>query len=317
MIKDYIAGRRISYSHPMALLILLCAIYGVLIGIVQSAAGPVREDAATEDVASDAPIRIRIQRSAADTATTENAAPDATYETEAAADTGPYSNPAAETVQEADSYSAAATETVERTDPAPASSAEAVDTTLPDTGPSDNDPEKAEDNADTTSKSALARVMIYLFDKLSNSTIISAIFPVPFFAWIARRIFRRNGARKYNYAEMIFMGLYMACQRMLASILIQPFIIAFPDTDGFLSLLKNSVYIALAAWCFHGIFPVKWGKAVWKTLCMFIGGWVAMVVAITLLIVTVMLAVFVFAVTGLLSGNMLQVDTISEILKFI
>lgn len=198
MIDDYIRGHRVTYSHPVALLIVACTVYGIVMGVVGAASSGV-----------------------------------------VATDKGWF----------ADIFSEGG---------------------------------------------AFARITGYVIYKLRNSTIFMALLPVPVFAWMVKRLFRKYGSRDYNYAEMMFMGLYMASQRMIVSTLIDPFITFFPDVDQ-LSTVKYILYVVLAAWCFRGMFPVKWGKAVWKAILMFIVGWLVFGVLMLLLLMIIVLLVVLVA----------------------
>lgn len=200
MMKEYIEGHRVNYSHPIALLLLLCTIYGIVVGLIYSVYPESYED----------PVQIM------------------------GVDTG---------------------------------------------------------------DGAFVRMVSYILNRLANSSLFMAIVPVPFYAWFSRRFFRKYGSRNYNYAEMLFICLYMAAQRMAFSIIIQPFILSFPDL-GILNLLKNAGYVLLAAWTFRCLFDVKlgWGNAIWKSILVFLVSLIVLGVIMLALIIVVWILVLLIGV---------------------
>lgn len=207
MIREYILGHRVTYSHPMALLILLCTVYGIVIGLTH---------AAIAHTPSAGDLNIMLGGTPVDTS-----------------------------------------------------------------GWLEGD-------------SSFMRVVYYIINVIRKSTIFQAVLPVPFFAWAARRLFRKYGSREYNYAEMLFACLYMASQRMAVSIVLQPFIIAFPDVE-FLSTLKTILYLFLTAWTFREMFNTKWVRTIWKSILMFIVGWTLLGVTGMIILIAGMILIFIIA----------------------
>lgn len=216
MIREYILGHRVTYSHPMALLILLCTVYGIVIGLTH---------AAVTQMPSAGDLNIMLKGTPVDT------------------------------------------------------------------------------GGWLDSESPFIRVISYIINVIRRSTIFQAVLPVPFFAWAARRLFRKYGSREYNYAEMLFACLYMAAQRMVVSIVLQPFIIAFPDA-GFLSTLKTLLYLFLTAWTFREMFGMKWLKTIWKSILMFVVGWTLLGVAgLAVVIAGSVLVIIISAIFGAVGLN--------------
>ena len=223
MIREYILGHRVTYSHPMALLILMCTVYGIVIGLTH---------AAVAHTPSAGDLNIMMGGTPVDT------------------------------------------------------------------------------SGWLESDSPFMRIVIYLFNVIRRSTIFQAVLPVPFFAWAARRLFRKYGSKEYNYAEMLFACLYMASQRMVVSIILQPLIIAFPDVE-FFSTLKTLLYIFLTAWTFREMFGTKWMKTIWKSALMFIVGWTLL--GATFVIVFIIF-VLVVGLVLLISG---KEELVNEFLKLL
>ena len=201
MIKEYISGHRVVFSHPMALLLLLCTIYGIIVGVAHASVP-------LEDVS-----------------------------------------------------------------------------------------ELVGDVEKSSSESGWLGAILYLLERIKDSTIFIAVLPIPVFAWATRRLFRRYDSHKYNFAELLFMGLYMACQRMVVSIVLEPFIIIFPEAEIF-SILKGALYVVLAAWCFREIFGIKWVRSLWKGLRMFIVGWLALAGVVALFVISVLIIAALVALIG-------------------
>lgn len=226
MIREYILGHRVTYSHPMALLILLCTVYGIVIGLTH---------AAIAHTPSSGDLNIMLGGNQVDT------------------------------------------------------------------------------SGFLAGNSPFMRILSYIYNVIRRSTIFQAVLPVPFFAWAARRLFRKYGSREYNYAEMLFACLYMASQRMVVSIVLQPFIIAFPATD-FFSTLKTLLYLFLTAWTFREMFNTKWVRTIWKSILMFVVGWTMLgVTGLVILIAGIILIFIISAIFGW--GNDGAVNEWKELIK--
>ena len=126
-------------------------------------------------------------------------------------------------------------------------------------------------------------IMEVVLEKVLDNTLILSLLMIPFFAWMTRLFFRKYGARSYNYAELLFMNIFMTCQRFVYDILIQtPIEWIFGDIDGLDTKIMLVSYIALLVWCFKGIFTAGWIQTIWRSISVYLLAFTAAILALLL-----------------------------------
>ena len=133
-------------------------------------------------------------------------------------------------------------------------------------------------------------VVILIVKEMMDRPGALSIYLLFSFALATRWIFRKNGARRYNYVEFLFIGAYMVCQRFLVDIVLVPYEYFWPEYDGFLdhSQLIFFSYVGLTAWDYKQFFGMRWRAAVWKTLKLYLLSFV-LAVGIAVLIFTLII----------------------------
>lgn len=129
----------------------------------------------------------------------------------------------------------------------------------------------------------------YLIAQLIDHPVPRSILLLFSIALVMPLIFRRNGGRKYNYVEYLFIGAYMTCQRFLVDIVLLPYMY-WIGSANFLLVVS---YIGLTAWNHKQLFGMRWPAAIWKTLLL-------MIVAffVVLILGAILLTLFLVGIIG-------------------
>lgn len=133
-----------------------------------------------------------------------------------------------------------------------------------------------------------------------KSTTFTTIIMLPMYALASMAIFRKTVPVRYNFAEYLFMGAYMACQRLIIFIVLVPYEYFdnryddMPISHKFLTVL---IFLGLAAWDFKQFFGLKTMKAIRKTVNMFLLAWASAIVAL------IILAILAITIIVLITGN--------------
>lgn len=112
-------------------------------------------------------------------------------------------------------------------------------------------------------------------------------------AWVTPLVFRKNGGRKYNYIEYLFIGAYMTSQRFLVDIALLPYKL-IPESAGWPDeqFLIGLAYIGLTAWNYKQLFGLRWRGAIPKTI------WLMVLASIPTIILLFLIVGAVLLVTG-------------------
>lgn len=107
-------------------------------------------------------------------------------------------------------------------------------------------------------------------------------------AWIARGVFGKNGGRRYNYIEYLFVGAYMTSQRFVVDLVLLPYGL-IPESAGWpgRDLLVGLAYVGLTAWDYRQFFELRWRKAIPKTIWLMILSCVVIAGAAVVMIVMI------------------------------
>lgn len=133
-----------------------------------------------------------------------------------------------------------------------------------------------------------------------KSTTFTTIIMLPMYALASMAVFRKTVSVRYNFAEYLFMGAYMACQRLIVLIVLIPYEYFdnryddMPISHTFLTVL---IFLGLAAWDFKQFFGLKTMKAIRKTVNMFLLAWASAIVALLIL------GLLTIAIIVLITGN--------------
>ena len=131
-----------------------------------------------------------------------------------------------------------------------------------------------------------------MINYIKGSTFFWAIIMLPFYALCTKWIFRKQNTLKYNYTELFFVNIFLACQRVIIDIVAIPYIwIVKKDTPSIFDNAIILIYLFLAVWCFKDLFSISWGKSIKKTILMFISSFT---IAIILLVLLVFLIIAIF-----------------------
>ena len=110
-----------------------------------------------------------------------------------------------------------------------------------------------------------------LFDAIANNVVYWALLLIPICMFWAKIVFRKSGARRYNYVEMLYVGTIIACQYLVFSTLLIPYVwIAMKGKWSDVSEYVILGYLFLAALSFKQLFRIKWWKAFRKTIWVFL-----------------------------------------------
>lgn len=113
---------------------------------------------------------------------------------------------------------------------------------------------------------------------------------LPMTAFFTRLFFRRAGARRYNYTEMLFVAAFISCQYMIFSIVMLPvehFLVPLLS-DVVLTIISLAI-LFLTAWCYRGFFGVGWFQATWKSILILILSYISIIIALTFIVVAAMI----------------------------
>jgi len=138
-----------------------------------------------------------------------------------------------------------------------------------------------------------------MVENLVSNPLFWIFFILLFFAFAVRLIFRRNGAKHYHYVEHMFAGAYLICQFLIVMIILLPYRYFTVGHDPFIShdTLLFLVFIALPAWDYRQLFNIRWRKAIFKTIFLY------MMVALSAVIAAVIISAILIGLALLLKGK--------------
>lgn len=139
-----------------------------------------------------------------------------------------------------------------------------------------------EDIIEELGDSSLSTILGYIVEKLANSTVILSLAMLPLYTLSIKILFRRRNRGRYNYTELMYMGGYLACQRVLVDLAFLPYKWVNHGDDGTYWTWIMALYIILTTYTLRQFFAVRWVKSVWKTLMVFLLSFFLIIVAIAL-----------------------------------
>jgi len=100
---------------------------------------------------------------------------------------------------------------------------------------------------------------------------LSSIVMLPLFALAMKRTFRKTGdINEYSFVEYLFVGAYMACQRLIIGLLLLPYKAYSHVHDGHYNLIFAILIAVIATWDFRSLAGLDWWTSFTKTMKMFI-----------------------------------------------
>ncbi|MCC8018249.1 MAG: DUF3667 domain-containing protein [Rikenellaceae bacterium] len=142
--------------------------------------------------------------------------------------------------------------------------------------------------------SLLGTIMQFIIRRFQNSVVLRSLAMLPVYTLSIKLLLRRANGGRYNYTELMFMGGYLAAQRMIIDI------VALGvewTTDWDTDKTVYCVYILLMAYTLRQFFALRWLKAIWKSVTVFLLSFFLLGVAI------VILALIVFGIYYLITGE--------------
>lgn len=122
-----------------------------------------------------------------------------------------------------------------------------------------------------SSNSSFARVIVAFFNWVENNTIFLTIIHLPVNAVVYKYAFRKNGAKRYNYAEMTFIASFLACQTLVIDIVSFPYRWYIQGRLSYTySFITISIHALLVIWAFKDIFNLSWWKSIKRTILAFL-----------------------------------------------
>ncbi|MCD8173874.1 MAG: DUF3667 domain-containing protein [Alistipes sp.] len=142
--------------------------------------------------------------------------------------------------------------------------------------------------------SLFGTIMQFIIRRFQNSVVLRSLALLPVYTLSIKLLLRRANAGRYNYTELMFMGGYLAAQRMIIDIFALGAEWAGKwDTD----FAVYTIYVLLMAYTLRQFFALRWLKAIWKSLMVFLLSFIFLGLAI------VVLALIVFGLYYLVTGQ--------------
>ena len=142
-------------------------------------------------------------------------------------------------------------------------------------------------------RSGFTSAIFLMLENAFSNPVFWSLLMIPFFALTTRWVFRKEGARNYNYVEFLYVCAYMACQRFVIDILFLPYeLLGSGDETFSYSFFVVLGYIGLTAWDFKQFFRIKWVKLIRKSIRLFIEAFVlAFLVLLVILILIILIGI--------------------------
>lgn len=146
-------------------------------------------------------------------------------------------------------------------------------------------PESKKDNSEPTFIDGIINV---INNWAKDNKTLSLIMLIPLYTIATKRAFRKNSISKgFNYTETLFVQVYIACQIILISIILLPFL-GHGEIDEAFGISWWLIFL-LYWWDFRQLFKDSWKKTFKRTVIMFIYLGLIMFALIILILILVTL----------------------------
>src|SRR5574344_1044599 len=146
-------------------------------------------------------------------------------------------------------------------------------------------PESEKDNSEPTFIDGILNV---INNWAKDNKALSLIMLIPLYTLATKRAFRKNSISKgFNYTETLFVQVYIACQIILISIILLPFL-GHGEIDEAFGISWWLIFL-LYWWDFRQLFKDSWKKTFKRTVIMFIYLGLIMFALIILILILVTL----------------------------